>query len=334
MKYVFLNIETSGLNYEKDEIIYIDCLKYDKYFKQIERMSLHVHSNLKLSSDVERLTKVKTLSLRTGFSCKNVLQKLKSFIKGNTVIGINSKFDLSFLLTAMYKTKVDMKFWYFDLYQFLSNSFNKKILDIYKLYKIRRQHNILDYVNLMRAYLKNSEVSIEELVGKKPRSWNLFFRGIYYSEYLGNTENYSFYLANLSSHLYPNYLACLKEIRCEDFTFEELRSLKENYNIKILVHILEIDNTIIQLTHDYYIVSYYDDKIDLSKNYGKEYREKIIKAADFIENYEGEIEITCYESILEYEEKTSDIEKEYMDIIQSKVVREKKKWASWKPEEY
>ena len=175
----------------------------------------------------------------------------------------------------------------------------------------------------------NNISNLEDICKKRARKWSGIFRGINYPEYLGDTETITFYIADLSDDKYPSYLACLKEIRRENFTFEELKTLKDNYKIKILVHILAINEETIKLTNDYYIVTYYDKEISLCEKWGKDYIEKLATATNFIITHNENIEITCYDSIEELDKKTKQINKKIMDIIKSKIVREKKKWSRW-----
>lgn len=331
MNYVFLDIETTGLDYKKDEIILIECKKCDKNFKELDELKLYIKPKNKISKQVEKSTKITNKQLENGYNLKDAIEKLKLFLNNSYVICFNGEFDLSFLLTAMYHTKIDMHFWYLELSVLLREKLHyENIKQLFEQYNIEFNSGFNKYIELTKKYMKDNNISdLKELVKIRPNKWNLLFRGINYPEYLGDSGKYPFYIADLSNNKYPSYLACLKEIRKKDFTLEELKELKRNHNVKILVHILKIDEEIIKITNDYYIISYYDSKIDPNKKWGSDYIKELNKAADFIDAHSDNVEITCYDTIKELDEKTKAIDKKTMDIIKSKIVREKEKWSRW-----
>lgn len=331
MNYVFLNIETTGLDYKNDEIIYMECKKYSKDFKDLDELKLYIKPKKKILESVEKITKITNKMLEDGTDIKSALKKLQSFLENSYVICFNGEFDLSFILTSIYQTQIDIHFWYLDLVIFLREQLHyKNVKQLLGLYNKENSSGVNKYIEMLKKYMEDNNISnLEDIFKKRPRKWLAFFRGINYSEYLGDTETITFYLADLSDKKYPSYIACLKEIRRENFAFEELRALKDHYNIKILVHILDINEETIKLTNDYYIVTYYDKEISPNEKWGKEYIEKLAVATNFITTHNEDIEITCYDRIEELDKKTKQIDKEIMDIIKSKIVREKKKWSRW-----
>lgn len=331
MNYVFLDIETTGLNYNKDELIFIECKKYSKDFKKLDELKLYIRPKKKILKSVENVTKISNKKLDNGLNIKDALERLKSFLKDCYVICFNGEFALSFLLTSMYHTKIDMRFWYLELKVYLKEQLHyKNTKQLFELYNVHNSSGVDKYIEITKKYMLESDISdLSEIVNNRLRKWNCLFRGLNYPETIGDTKEYSFYIADLSQDKYPSYQATLKEIRREYFTLEELKELKKTYNIKILIHILNIDEEIIKLTNDYYIVTYYDKEISTSEKWGRNYIEKLTSAANFITTHNENIEITCYDSIEELDKKTKLIDKKTMDIIKSKIVREKKKWSRW-----
>lgn len=320
MNYVFLDVETTGLDYKNNELILLNGLKVDKDFNVMDQLRLYIKPQGMVPKRIFERTKIAKEELDNGYNLKEALEKLKIFLKNCSVIGYHLKFDLSFLLVAMYNTKVDMSFWYVDL---------EKLIDK-KNYKKGMELN--DYINLTKAYMTQNNINdLEEFTKVRPREWNMIFRGLNYPEYLGDYENYSFYLADLSEERYLSFLAGLKEIRLENFTKKELLELKKKYNIKILFSILDLNEETMQISRDYYIMSY-GGKVEDNTKWGKNYIEKIRSAAEFINKHNEPIEITCYESVEELNEKTAIIEEKTMATIKSKIVREKKKWSRWENE--
>lgn len=331
MNYVFLNIETTGLDYKKDEIIYMECKKYSKNFKELDELKLYIKPKKKISKSISKITKITNGMLEDGTDIKSAFKKLQSFLENSYVICFNGRFDLSFILTSIYYTKIDIHFWYLDLAVFLREQLNhENTKQLLKLYNKENSSGVNKYIEMLKKHMNDNNISdLEDIFKKRPRNWLCLFRGITYPEYLGDTETITFYIADLSDDKYPSYLACLKEIRRENFIFKELKTLKDNYKMKILVHILDIKEETIKLTNDYYIVTYYDKEISPCEKWGKDYIEKLAAAAKFITTRNEDIEITCYGSVEELDKKTKQIDKKIMDIIKSKIVREKKKWSRW-----
>ena len=331
MNYVFLDIETTGFDYKKDELILIECKKYSRDFQKLDELKLYIKPKKEITKSTSQITKITNQMLYKGTDIKTALQKLKSFLVNCYVICFNGEFDLSFLLTSMYHTEIDMQFWYLELKDFLKDQLHyKNTKQLFELYNVRNASGVNKKIAIVKKYMEDNHISdLSEIVNNHPSKWTCFFRGINYSEYLGDVEKYTFYIADLSGNKYPSYLACLKEIRKENFTLQELKELKNNYNIKILVHILDIDEEIIKITHDYYIVTYYDKEISPNEKWGRWYIEQLASATTFIATHNETVEITCYDSLEELEKKFKLIDKEIMNIIKSKIVREKKKWSRW-----
>lgn len=322
MNYVFLDIETSGLDYKNDEILFINCIKTDAYFKILGKIKLDIKTKSAISNN-EMLVRKLTL--------KDAMIDLKNFVSKSFVITYNAKNNLSFLINAMYETKVDMSFWYLDLKILLREKtfYEMKYNELCRLYKIKRSEKVVEYMGIAKTYMASNNIKdLAEFTSVKPRKWNCIFRGINYPEYLGDTGKYSYYMADLSKDKYTSYLFCLKELRLEDFTFEELILLKEKYDIKILMNILDVNEETLKITKDYYIMSY-GGKIDPNTKWGAEYINKLNEAARFILTHGDDVEITCYDTIEELDEKFKLTDKKIMNIIKPKIVREKKKWSRW-----
>ncbi len=331
MNYVYLNIETTGFNYKKDELILIECIKFDENLKKLDKLKIHIKPKRKIPKYISNLTKIADEELENGIKLNEALLKLKDFLKSCYVICFNGKFDLSFLITAMYHTKIDMNFWYLDLKTMFEEKLHySSIKKLFEYYNINFNIDFNKYIELTKKYMEDNNISnLKELVKIRPNKYNMLFRGINYPESLGDSGKYSFYIADLTKSRYPSYLATLKEIRKEEFTFEELKNLKDNYDVKILLHILKIDEVIIKITNDYYIISHYDEKISLKTKWGRDYIEELNNAVNFIKTHNDKVEITCYGTIKELEETTKYIDKKLIDVIKTKIVREKNKWSRW-----
>ncbi len=98
--YVVIDIETTGLSSEKDEIITIICSKV-KNGEVVERFCSFAKPTVSISVDVSKLTGITNEMIRECDEIRDVLPDFLNFIWGDEVIiGCNTSFDLSFLNKA------------------------------------------------------------------------------------------------------------------------------------------------------------------------------------------------------------------------------------------
>ncbi|QQE76779.1 ATP-dependent DNA helicase DinG [Alicyclobacillus sp. SO9] len=96
---VTLDLETTGLRSNQDEIIEIAALKVD-YDQEIDRFHSLVRPERTVSDDIFQLTSIPKEALEAAPSLSTVLPKLLKFLDGATVVGHNVQFDLSFIEAA------------------------------------------------------------------------------------------------------------------------------------------------------------------------------------------------------------------------------------------
>ena len=98
--YVVLDLETSGLSSETDEIIEVGMLKvHDR--KILESFQSLIKPKHPISSFIERLTGITNQSLQEdGREIVDVLAKISSFIGPDAIVGHNINFDIGFLNQA------------------------------------------------------------------------------------------------------------------------------------------------------------------------------------------------------------------------------------------
>jgi CRISPR-associated protein Cas2 len=108
--YVVLDLETSGLSSETDEIIEVGMLKvHDR--KILESFQSLIKPKHPISSFIERLTGITNQALQEdGRKIDDVLAKISSFIGTDAIVGHNVNFDIGFLnqayaLNGSYKIK-------------------------------------------------------------------------------------------------------------------------------------------------------------------------------------------------------------------------------------
>lgn len=96
---VVIDIETSGINSDKDEIIRLSALKVVSG-KAADEFSSFVKPRKPLSAEVERLTGITNKSLEDKRSINVVLPDFLEFIGGSTLVAHNVGFDLKFINAA------------------------------------------------------------------------------------------------------------------------------------------------------------------------------------------------------------------------------------------
>lgn len=98
--YVVIDIETSGINPDKDEIIRLSALKIVSG-ETTDEFSAFVKPRQPLSAEVERLTGITNKSLEDKRSINVVLPDFLEFIGGSTLVAHNIGFDMRFINAAL-----------------------------------------------------------------------------------------------------------------------------------------------------------------------------------------------------------------------------------------
>ena len=108
-EYVFIDIETTGLDMAKDRIIEIAALTASKE-KIISSWSRLVKSNEPIPKNIVELTGITDEMLQSGANIYDALSELTKIIQGKTVICYNKKFDIRFLQNEFIKNEIASPF--------------------------------------------------------------------------------------------------------------------------------------------------------------------------------------------------------------------------------
>jgi len=138
---VSLDIETTGLDPAKDEIISIGAVKHNQD-KQIVRFYQLVRINQKVPLKITELTGITDEILKKqGIMLADALQELWDFIVDMPIVGYNLRFDEAFL-TAGYRKieQVDLSVKMIDLMPIVKKS--NKFLDNYRLKTVLADYGI------------------------------------------------------------------------------------------------------------------------------------------------------------------------------------------------
>lgn len=166
-EYVVIDIETTGLSPEYDEIIEIGAIKI-KDNEVVEEYNSLVKPKQKISSFIENLTGITNEMVKDAPKIKDILPKFKEFILDNYILGYNVNFDINFLYDAFFKEiNIELKNNYIDVLRIArlviekSEVQNRKLKNMAKYFKIdiKKLHRTQsDCILTFQIFLKLQEV--------------------------------------------------------------------------------------------------------------------------------------------------------------------------------
>ena len=98
-QYVFLDIETTGLNPEKDSIIEIGALY--PLGDSLEEFHRFIQTHQSIPKEIIQLTGITDKMLQCGVAEETALKDLLTFLDKKTIVGYNIKFDINFLNASL-----------------------------------------------------------------------------------------------------------------------------------------------------------------------------------------------------------------------------------------
>lgn len=100
---VIVDIETTGLHIEQNQIIEIGAIKFNtENFEEIDRFSTLIYSNQKVPRFISELTGLKTIDLQEkGIPENEALKKLINFCGDSNIYAHNAIFDQKFIRYAL-----------------------------------------------------------------------------------------------------------------------------------------------------------------------------------------------------------------------------------------
>lgn len=164
-QYVFLDIETTGLEFGKDEIIEIGVLYEDSSGSIVKNGAL-IKTENPIPEGIVELTGITDDMLeKDGILLSYALEDLNKIIEGKSVVCYNSNFDISFLREAYQSVGKDFKVGrVIDVLKIAKRkitSVNYKLITLADYFKIEyeNQHRALDDCEILRkVFLKLNEI--------------------------------------------------------------------------------------------------------------------------------------------------------------------------------
>lgn len=95
MNYVVIDFETTGLDYQTEQITEIGAVRLNEKFEEVG--SFHSFVNLQPGKELSKFTKITKSMVDTGVPEKEAMQVLRTFIGDSVVVAQWAPFDLAFL---------------------------------------------------------------------------------------------------------------------------------------------------------------------------------------------------------------------------------------------
>lgn len=273
--YVIINIETNGYFKRDDDkqLIFIEALKVDVNLNKIANFKIYIKPKERLKDDVVRLTEITNAMLENGKNEKEALTDFINFCKDSNVITHNAKFELSFLLKALYKNgiKEKFKFKYIDIKKLFKEKETEigklKWTNIKKYFNLEKENDIDNILDIIKIYFKEKSIdNLKDLFFIQPFHGQVF-RGLNYPKYLCDilidNNRYFGYIVDFSLDKYISYYSFLKELNNEYFTLDEILKLKSEGAL-VIMNVYQLNNESLMFT-DYYSVLAHDD-VEVTKD--------------------------------------------------------------------
>lgn len=164
--YTVIDIETTGLSYDYDEIIEISAIKFVNGL-ETEKFSTLVKPIQEIDDFITKLTGITNEMVKNAPSIESAILDFYNFIKDDILVGYNINFDINFIYDNLLKyNNLFLRNNFVDVYRIVR--YNLKELDSHRLkyvakyYNLPKQsHRALDDCYLCNAIFKNIVTSID-----------------------------------------------------------------------------------------------------------------------------------------------------------------------------
>jgi len=120
MSFVALDLETTGLDKEKDKIIEVGLIRFDeKTFQEESRLSLLINPEIPLPEMIKNITGIEEEDLFDAPSFREVRNIIEDFIGDSPLLAHNIAFDVPFLISAWIHIEKNIRIDTFFLANFL-----------------------------------------------------------------------------------------------------------------------------------------------------------------------------------------------------------------------
>ncbi|XAO72604.1 MAG: exonuclease domain-containing protein [Candidatus Vidania fulgoroideorum] len=169
---VFIDLETTGLDYIKDRIIEIACIKLNLKNNTTKTFHSFLNTDRKISKSAFKIHKIKKSYLLNKPKFIDISKKLLLFIDNYLLVAHNAIFDISFLKNEYKRIGLKINFKYFDTLKFIKRNFSFKknsLSDLVKRYNLNYS-NFHSALNDVQALL-----DIYFIIKKKQKKFPISF---------------------------------------------------------------------------------------------------------------------------------------------------------------
>ncbi len=132
IKYVVIDIETTGLYADKDSIIELSAIRCVDY-QPVDCFSILINPSNKITSKITSINGITNDMVKNSPHIDEVIEDFDKYIAGFDVVGYNIVFDLKFLFVSGSKVLDQKRIKFYDTYELAKKSFS---LDKYSLEEV------------------------------------------------------------------------------------------------------------------------------------------------------------------------------------------------------
>lgn len=172
-KILFVDVETTGLDYTKDRVIEIGAVKVDKE-GNLEKFSQLINPGFKVSKEIRKITGIKQKELDNAPLLDEVSEDVKNILRTDLFVAHNAKFDFSFLSNELLRLDYPLEVPYIDTIKiaraFYPNYLNYDLSSLIERmgFKVEKRHRGLDDALVLWELFNKikTEFGIEDLENK------------------------------------------------------------------------------------------------------------------------------------------------------------------------
>lgn len=185
-EFTALDIETSGLNPNENEILEIAAIRFDRD-KIFNTYNFLIKPNKQLQSNAQAINGITTKMLENARNLDEILPEFFRFIEGSSLVIQNSEFDLSFLLPEAKKRRLSIP----TLPVFCTLNMTRRIFPNLKKYGLVA---LRDYFKIEKMNTTSSRHSFHEALDDSYAAMKVFIHCIdkvdLWSEQIDKINNY------------------------------------------------------------------------------------------------------------------------------------------------
>lgn len=95
--YIALDLETTGLDFEKEDIIELGAIVFDQKGKILEEINTLIKTDKEIPELISQITGIKNTDMKDAVDFNSIKENLQKLLNENILVGHNINFDINFL---------------------------------------------------------------------------------------------------------------------------------------------------------------------------------------------------------------------------------------------